>query len=655
MSQLKKNILKILNDPYNVSLLLPINELTDVLIELSNVYYNTGKDIVSDEIFDILKDSLLTRDPNNDFLKKIGAPINTNNNMVKLPYFAGSLDKIKPNTNELSNWLIKYTGPYIISDKLDGVSGLLEMTKNGLKLYTRGNGDYGQDISHLLPYVLPNTLIPIKIPIGTVIRGELIINKQNFNKISSKMATSRSAVSGLVNSKKSSFSIEIAKITEYVAYSLINVENKHQIKYSEQIIKLSEYGFKLVNCKKLNDITNDILSDMLDKRRINSNYDIDGIVISDDSNIYKCEKKNPKHSFAFKTISNDNIAETTVIDIIWEISMDGYLKPVINTIPVTISGTTIQFITAYNAKYIIDNLIGIGSIVQIIKGGEVIPKVHKVIKTISKNLLKMPNIKYEWTDTDVDIIAINPTGDYKLQMITKQIVHFFKTINVKFISDGIIMKLVENGFDNIVAIINCDLEDWIDIDGIGEKMSKKIQTNIKNSLLKAELHELMAASHYFGRGFGIKKLKLITDEYPNIMNSKLDTSKLIESIENIHGFSLLTATQFAENFKIFKAFLCDLNKVSNLKKINSPNTAVKNIANNKNGMFKNNIVLFTGFRDDTIKQFIIKEGGNITDTFNNKITLLLYDDSKPISNKLKKATDNNIQIMTKNKFYQLYL
>ena len=34
----------------------------------------------------------------------------------------GSMDKVKPDTNKLKNWLKKYNGPYVISDKLDGIS-----------------------------------------------------------------------------------------------------------------------------------------------------------------------------------------------------------------------------------------------------------------------------------------------------------------------------------------------------------------------------------------------------------------------------------------------------------------------------------------------------------------------------------------------------
>ena len=86
----------------------------------------------------------------------------------------GSMDKIKPDTEALNIWKNKYNGPYVISCKLDGVSGLYTTENDIPKLYTRGDGNIGQDISHLIPYLrLPKTK-------GLVIRGEFILPKAIF-------------------------------------------------------------------------------------------------------------------------------------------------------------------------------------------------------------------------------------------------------------------------------------------------------------------------------------------------------------------------------------------------------------------------------------------------------------------------------------------
>ena len=100
--------------------------------------------------------------------------------------FMGSMDKIKPDTKALPNWQQKYDGPYVLSVKLDGVSGLYTTMEDIPKLYTRGNGKVGQDVSHLIPFLkLPKER-------GIVIRGEFIMKRSVYDeKYKSSSANSR--------------------------------------------------------------------------------------------------------------------------------------------------------------------------------------------------------------------------------------------------------------------------------------------------------------------------------------------------------------------------------------------------------------------------------------------------------------------------------
>ena len=61
------------NDPKKYAKNADIKELENILRYLSDAYYNTSKPLVSDEIFDLLKEALQERDPTNKFLKEIGA------------------------------------------------------------------------------------------------------------------------------------------------------------------------------------------------------------------------------------------------------------------------------------------------------------------------------------------------------------------------------------------------------------------------------------------------------------------------------------------------------------------------------------------------------------------------------------------------------
>ena len=198
-------ITKIINDIEYINNI-STNKLKNLVIYAADKYYNTEKSVISDEIYDLLI----------EILKNRGIDINiigafNKNNKIKLDYWLGSLNKIKINTNELDIWKKKYTSPYIISDKLDGVSALL-IYNNGINMYTRGNGSHGFNITHLLKHIKNiisfnnienycniNNIKGIKNTIA--FRGEIVMKKSIFEKKWSQVfKNSRNAVSGLINS-----------------------------------------------------------------------------------------------------------------------------------------------------------------------------------------------------------------------------------------------------------------------------------------------------------------------------------------------------------------------------------------------------------------------------------------------------------------------
>jgi DNA polymerase/3'-5' exonuclease PolX len=130
---------------------LQLEDLTNMLQYASKQYFNHNP-IITDNQFDIIKNYIDTKYPTNKVTKEVGAEVERNK--VVLPYEMASMDKIKPDTNALSNWCQKFSGPYVLSCKLDGVSGLYCFDqKTKPQLFTRGNGTVGQDVSHLIPYL----------------------------------------------------------------------------------------------------------------------------------------------------------------------------------------------------------------------------------------------------------------------------------------------------------------------------------------------------------------------------------------------------------------------------------------------------------------------------------------------------------------------
>ena len=174
--------------------------LVEILKLCSDSYYNTNTCHITDEEYDRIREHLEESDPKNPYLLEVGAPINEDK--IALPYWMGSMNK-KKTIEQVEKWEVKYPGETVISDKLDGISFLLTHKADETRLYSRGNGKEGKDLGYLLKYIkLPPTIKDIG---KLAIRGEILITKENFKKIKSDAANTRSFISGISNLKTSSF------------------------------------------------------------------------------------------------------------------------------------------------------------------------------------------------------------------------------------------------------------------------------------------------------------------------------------------------------------------------------------------------------------------------------------------------------------------
>ena len=628
---------------------------------LMKKYHSENKSLVSDQLFDYIKEYY-----EEEYNKKVGVGAEIKKNKVKLPYYMGSLDKIKPSTNAFDKWINEYPGPYLLSYKLDGISALLCKKNNKISMYTRGNGIEGQDISHCIKDIGINTEKMLE---GDAIRGELIISKVNFKKIEATMSNARNAVAGIINTKKPD--PKLLKLVDFVAYWVVHPEFKiaDQLKYIEK----KEFVPRSVIYEVKKKLTIDMLSEMLISGRKDYKYEMDGVVVIDSSKIYLQEEgSNPAYGFAFKQILTDQIAEATVVDVIWEISKDKYIKPKIKINTIELLGSEITYATAFNAKYIVDNVIGPGAIVKIIKSGDVIPKIEEIIKISDTKKPKMPSIKYEWNETNVDIIAIELDEENMNKVITKKLGHFFSTFGVEFMAEGTIQKFVENGYDDLWKILKADKEKLYKIDGLGKKSIDKIYESIDKSLTNRKLHEIMAASQIFGRGMGTRKIKLITDNYPNILELQKSKSneELTKLINSISGFEEKTTSKIVDNFDDFNDFMNKLIKIKpnviklnkdedNKDKKNKSNKSSDKSENNqdvnntdKYNDYKNKTIVFTGFRDKEIESILENVGAKITTSVSKDTDIVIAADVNDDSSKVLKAKELKIKLLSKEQFYR---
>ena len=619
----------LIEDPINYLKTLSDDKIAEILRKASYEYYK-GTPIMSDDIFDIVKDYFQKKNPKHPVLKEIGAP--TYGDKVDLPFWMGSLDKIRDNESSLSKWKAKYPGKCVVSEKLDGNSALLVVKDGRYKLYSRGDGNKGQDISHLLPLIQG---IPKSLPDSIAVRGELIIKKIDWLS-KGKGANARNAVAGVMHSKKPD--PILSSITRFVAYEQLYP----RIKMSDSLNALEEYKFKVVKSKIFNtsDLTMDSLSEYLVKRREKSLYDIDGIVIYHDGEHVAVKGKNPDYAFAFKSLLTHEEAEVVIKEVQWNVSKDGYIKPILIFDPVTIGGVSIQKATGFNAVFIEKNVVGPGSRITIIRSGDVIPHVHKILSKSASEKPSFPK-EYVWNDTHVDILIKDKALDSNVMV--KRLVYFTKVLEMKGVGPGIVERLHSNGINTFKKFINVTVDDLLKMEGFQKKSAEKVVNEIQESVKKADCLTFMTASNLFGRSIAEKKLKLILEVFPEIPNGYKPTES---ELSKVSGIGEITAKQFLEGLPLFFEFMKELNK--ECKKVE---VVEKVVGKSLEGL----VVVFTGVRDKELEALIEAKGGKVGSSVSSKTKILVAKDPSDDSSKIKSAKELGIPVVTIDTFKKNYM
>lgn len=613
-------------------------QLEEMIKHSNNAYYCEKQPIMTDNEYDILREYTLEKYPENIVAQEGHTTCEIVKNKVILPYEMWSMDKIKPDTNALDKWQETYKGPYVLSCKVDGVSGLYSTEGPEPKLYTRGNGRVGQDVTHMIPYLrLPKTP-------GITLRGEFIISKNKFKeKYSKEFSNPRNFVAGVVNQKK--IVPEKVRDLDFVAYEVI----KPILKPSEQMLFLNELEVEdgeLATVRYLvsETITNEMLSTLLVSWRDDYKYEIDGIICMNDE-IYPRKTGNPEHAFAFKMVLGDQIAEAKVVDVIWTASKDGYLKPRVQIEPVVLGGAKIEYATGFNAKFIVDNKIGVGALIKLVRSGDVIPHIISVIEPASQPL--MPSVEYKWNDTNVDILLQDTTQDETVK--EKVITGFFKGIGVEGLSSGNVKRIISAGFDTVPKILSMTKEDFLTVEGFKEKLATKIKGGIQKQIEKATLPELMNATNIFGRGFGVKRIKSILDEYPDILISSDTPVSKINKVKSVSGMANKTAVKFVENIPEF----VEWTNQSNLQDKLSYDLKEK-ISPSKQHELTGKRYIMTGFRDKELVARLEAIGAIQASSVSKHTFVVLVKDKDETTGKAEEARKLNIPLMTPEEFVERF-
>lgn len=383
-------------------------ELEAQILYYSTKYYE-GNPEISDEQFDMLVDKLRLLDPKSKVLQT-GWGFEVNGDKVKHKYsHIGSLDKTK-SYEDIPERFINRT--IYISPKLDGLSAVAYY-ENGILVrgITRGNGEYGKDITNKLLNILDNQIFD-KTFTGAV-RGELIINESNWKILQQKynnLIAPRNFAAGIINRKDLDDDIQYV---DMVVYKVVGQENKQTFfTKREDMLQWLKANFKhcipIYYYPVLNKSSWETyhLSTFNDFKKLG--YGLDGLVLTSPDIVYD----NISNGYIFDEIAFKFPAEstTTVIkNIEWELSRTQRLVPVAVIEPVELSGAIVERATCNNAKWVQDMELGKGAEIEICRSNEVIPQILSVLQPYELSLpTKCPMCGQDLVWEGVDLKCNNP-------------------------------------------------------------------------------------------------------------------------------------------------------------------------------------------------------------------------------------------------------
>ena len=512
-------------------------QLEAAVREADDAYFNGVECPLDDELYDAARRRLAELWPDSDVLKGVGAAVRRGK--TTLPVYMGSLDK-KVDAASLARWQQAHPAPYVTSDKLDGVSGLLEVDARGRRrLLTRGDGTHGEDVSFLLGDLRG---VPADLPPGTLVRGEVIISRESGERLRAgglAFKNLRALVAGTVNSVRLRRPV-VMKLIEFVPYALLSggALTPHQ-----QLTRLTQMGFERIWHGIAGRLTVSTLTDMLAVRRADSPYEVDGLVIAENVAVAgpPVAGKNPTHAVAFKSPATQETADTTVMRVEWAVSKDGLLKPTVHFDPVVLGGVVIARASGQNARFVYDSRIGPGARLVVVRSGDVIPYIVAVKTPAPDGAMMPPDGEWTWNGSGVEAVADGQAGADALRV--KAMEHFFTTVGAKGVSTKTVARLFAAGLDTPEAVVDATPNELVHLAGLGPKAAENVVRAVRDAMDAADEVTLLMARNVFGRGMGEKRLRAVLEAVPDLMHRRADDPTLPGLLRAVPGMANKTVQQ----------------------------------------------------------------------------------------------------------------
>lgn len=502
-----------------------VDELSDEELaqfcQIANLAYRAGKPIISDQDYDfIYLDALKNRDPDNLLFKFIETEGQSfSEEKVLLPEAMLSIDKAY-SWDEISKWIkrLEKSAMQISLDlsaiqikatpKLDGFSGF----DDGSRLYTRGDGKKGSDISR----VFERGLCVFNDAERGLGAGEIVIKKSYFKKyLAHSFEYPRNFQASLIKEKALDEQAQKAIIDKAALFI--------------PFIKLPTWsGLVAELVAKFDQIVAQVLV-MVD-------FDVDGVVFEAINTDLKTQmganRKFHRWQIAFK--ENKDKAHVKVLNVIPQVGRSGKITPVVELEPTLLSGATIMRATGHNYGLVKEQGLGVGSVVELTRSGLVIPKIIFVLKPMPVDIPdNCPSCDKPLVWKSDFLTCINHKN-CPAQIIGKM-AYFFKILaNNDGFGIATIEKLYAHDIRSVSQIYALNIEDLVTI-GFGEKTSMNLINQLNRSVSEqVEDWRFLAAFGMHRMGLGNCENLLKSHHLNDIFDLNL------KEIANIDGFAELT-------------------------------------------------------------------------------------------------------------------
>lgn len=551
---------------------------------------------------------------------------------------------------------------YVVETKIDGLSAALEY-KNGVFVRgaTRGDGVVGEDVTENLKTIktIPKKL---KEPIDIVVRGEVFIGKEEFEKLNSErlvdeeeqFANARNAAAGSLRQLDS-------KITEKrpLDMYIFNVQKSEQVKFEthyESLLYLEKLGFNVnpvkILCKNIDEALKAIEKIGQDREKIA--FGIDGAVVKV-NDLELREKigttyKTPKWAVAYKYPPERK--ETVLKDIVCQVGRTGAITPMGILEPVVVAGSRITRVTLHNEDYIKQKELKIGDTIVIQKAGDVIPEVVEVKKdkrTGKEKRFVMPKVC-----PVCGAQAVRENGEAVLYCngiecpakLYRGIIHFCSrdAMDIVGLGDALIEEFINRKLiSNITDLYKLTLEDIASL----KKNGKKFAQNLLDSIEASKHRDLYRLINALGiRHVGVKTAKVLARTYgtmDKLMDASYESLCVREEIGKIIAESVYNFFREEQTRDL----------INKLKEYGVNMEA--EINEDVDDRFAGQIFVLTGtlekYSRDEASEIIERFGGKTSGTVSKKTTYVLAGEAA--GSKLAKAQQLGTKIISEAEFEEM--